>query len=302
MTLDKVSELMAAAGIPGRDLYDLPESDLRFPDGTWYRYELPTIEHVGVLETVVKEAKKRNTKIHRVVGFFQGGILYDKAEIRDYAQLAKEEGIEVLVLPGPRVWWDIGRQATTSEGARCGIYHRGSDELRKATADLFRYYDAGIRGFFVNDIGWLDLLHTMQEQGNFPKDVVFKVSASCSPNHAAAVRLAERLGAGSVNPGCDLPLPILAGLRKTIKIPMDVYVYAPLSMGGVNRFYNAADIVRICAPVYLRIDPAPELTYGLNQPWASEDQYTKLAIKKVKYASIINEIIAENAPELTTSR
>ncbi len=43
------------------------------------------------------------------------------------------------------------------------------------------------------------------------------------------------------------------------KIPMDVYVYAPLSMGGVNRFYNAADIVRICAPVYLRIDPAPEL-------------------------------------------
>ncbi len=71
---------------------------------------------------------------------------------------------------------------------------------------------------------------------------------------------------------------------------------------GVNRFYNAADIVRICAPVYLRIDPAPELTYGLNQPWASEDQYTKLAIKKVKYASIINEIIAENAPELTTSR
>ncbi len=298
MTLDKVSELMAAAGIPGRDLYDLPESDLRFPDGTWYRYELPTIEHVGVLETVVNATRRFIASLV----FFRAASCTTRRRFAITCSWPRKRASKCWCCPAPECGGNIGRQATTSEGARCGIYHRGSDELRKATADLFRYYDAGIRGFFVNDIGWLDLLHTMQEQGNFPKDVVFKVSASCSPNHAAAVRLAERLGAGSVNPGCDLPLPILAGLRKTIKIPMDVYVYAPLSMGGVNRFYNAADIVRICAPVYLRIDPAPELTYGLNQPWASEDQYTKLAIKKVKYASIINEIIAENAPELTTSR
>lgn len=302
MTLDRVSQYIEQAGIPGRDLYDLPESTLRFPDGAWYRFELSAIENVNALEAVVKEMERRNTKIHRVNAFFQGGILYDRSEIRDYMQIANESGIEVIAIPGTRVWWDIGKQSATSEGARCGIYHRGSDELRKATTEMLRYYEEGVRGFFVNDIGWLDLLHTMQEQGNFPTDVIFKVSASCSPNHAAAVRLLERIGAGSVNPGCDLQLPVLASIRQPIKIPMDVFIYAPLSLGGVNRMYNAADIVRICAPVHLRIDPGPELTQGLNQPWTADDLYIRLALKKVRYASIINEIIRENAPEVTVSK
>lgn len=301
MTLDQVSQYIEQAGIPGRDLYDLPESSLRFPDGAHYRFELSAIENMVVLEAVVKEMQRRRMKIHRVNAFFQGGVLYDRSEIRDFVQLADESGIEVIAIPGTRVWWDIGRQAGSSEGARCGIYHRGSDELRKATTEMLRYYEEGVRGFFVNDIGWLDLLHTMQEQGNFPKDVVFKVSASCSPNHAAAVRMLERIGAGSVNPGCDLPLPVLASIRQPIGIPMDVFVYAPLSLGGVNRMYNVVDIIRICAPVYLRIDPGPELTQGLNQPWTPDDMYIRLAMKKVRYASIVNEIVRENAPELKAS-
>ena len=301
MKLTEVSKLMEAAGMPGEDQHNLKSSPLRFPDGAWYRYELAAIEHVNVLESVVDEANKRKVVISRVNAFFQGGTLYDKGEIRAYAQLAAEAGIEVIACPGPRLWWDIGRQNATVEGGRCGVYSRGSNEIRKIIADIMRMYDCGMRGFLLIDDGLLDLLHTMQEQGNFPKDVTLKMSASSSPNHGYAVKLMEKLGASSVNPGGDLTMPIIAGLRESTKLPLDIFLLTPLSMGGINRFYDAHEIARIAAPVYFRIDPAPELTYGFNQPWASDDMYIQLARKKVKYAQIINELIAENNPEITTS-
>ena len=302
MQLEKISDWMEQAGVPGRDPLDCPTSTKRFSDGTWYRHELSAIEHVRVLEALVDESEKRNTPIHRVNAFFQGGILYDKSEIRDYAQLAAEKGIEVMACPGPRVWWDIGRQIVTSEGARCGNYSRGSNEIRKVIADILRLYDCGMRGFLLIDDGLLDLIRTLQEQGHVPKDIYLKISASASPNHPSAARLMEKLGAGSINPGTDLTLPILAGLRASVNIPLDIYLFCPLSMGGINRMYDAHDLARVCAPVYFRMDPAPELTFGFNQPWANDEQYIQLARKKVKYAAIVNELIAENTPEITFSK
>lgn len=301
MRLEKIALLMEEAGIPGEDPKDCPTSTKRFADGGWYRHELSAVEHVRVLEAVLDESKKRMTHIHRVNAFFQGGILYDHGELRAYAQLAAEHELEVIACAGPRVWWDIGRQNVTPEGARCGNYARGSNEVRKILADLFRLYDCGIKGFLLYDDGILDLIHTMQTQGNFPKDVVLKMSASSSPNHPAAVRLMEKLGADTINPGSDLTLPILAGLRKAIDVPMDIYLFSPLSMGGINRMYDAHELARVCAPVYFRMDPAPELTYGFNQPWANDEQYIQLARKKVKYVQIVNEIISENSPEITPS-
>ena len=284
--------------MPGEDPHDLPASGLRFADGSWYRYELSAIEHVDVLEAVVGECGKRNVVISRVNAFFQGGILYDEGEIRAYAQLAAENGIEVLACPGPRLWWDIGRQNVTTEGGRCGVYSRGSNEVRKVVADIMRMYECGMRGFLLVDDGLLYLIKRMQENGDFPQDVALKVSASSSPNHGYAVKLMEELGASSVNPGGDLTMPILSGLRRSTSLPLDIFLFTPLSLGGINRFYDAAEIARIAAPVYFRIDPAPELTYGFNQPWANDAQYVQLAEKKVKYAGIIDRLIAENASDV----
>jgi hypothetical protein len=298
MKLSEVSAWMESAGMPGQERQELEDSSARFPDGSRYRYELSAIEHADVLEAMVDEASRRGVVISRVNAFFQGGILYDKGEIRAYARLAAENGIEVLACPGPRLWWDIGRQNVTAEGARCGVYSRGSSEVRKVVADIMRLYECGMRGFLLVDDGLLDLLRAMREQGNFPKDVTLKVSASSSPNHGYAVKLMEKLGATSVNPGGDLTLPIIAGLRKSTALPLDVFLFTPLSLGGVNRFYDAPEIARIASPVYFRIDPAPELTYGFNQPWASDAQYIQLARKKVKYAQIVDEIIAENGASI----
>ena len=57
MDQHEVERLMEKHGVPGRDVYDLPESSLRFPDGAGYRMEISGIERPEVLEVVVGEAR-----------------------------------------------------------------------------------------------------------------------------------------------------------------------------------------------------------------------------------------------------
>ena len=52
MKLDKVSEFMEQAGIPGRDLYDRPASGKEFPDGCHYRIEFSGVEGPKALEAL----------------------------------------------------------------------------------------------------------------------------------------------------------------------------------------------------------------------------------------------------------
>jgi hypothetical protein len=40
MKMQQVAKMMERVGIPGRDAYDLPTSDKRFPDGAQYRMEI----------------------------------------------------------------------------------------------------------------------------------------------------------------------------------------------------------------------------------------------------------------------
>ena len=62
----RAHELLSGLGLPGRDLYDSPDSGKRFPDGAQYRVEIPSVEGPRVLEAVIDEAEKREVQIHRV--------------------------------------------------------------------------------------------------------------------------------------------------------------------------------------------------------------------------------------------
>lgn len=110
MQLDRISEYMEEAGFPGRDLYDLPSSDKRFPDNSSYRIEISGIEGPRILEALIDEKNKRDVPVHRLISFCQGGTLFDKQELKDFAQMAAEAKIEVIAVPGPRNAWDTGRQ------------------------------------------------------------------------------------------------------------------------------------------------------------------------------------------------
>jgi hypothetical protein len=306
MRLDDVSRYMEEAGIPGRDAYDLPSSDKRFPDDGHYRIEISGVEGPKVLEALIEERRKLDVPVHRLISLVQGGILFDNTELRDFAQMASDEKMEVVAVPGPRNGWDIGRQYSSSEGMRAGMHHRGSDELRKVIADMMRMYETGIRGFMLVDEGLLWLISRMQQQGNFPSDVALKISVWTSHSSAAGGRLLEELGASSFNPPGDLTLPQLASIRSAVSIPLDFYIYTSVSFGGFNRFYDAPEVARVCAPCYFKFEPGPALSAGggqsLYQPWVRDEEHVHLVRKKVKWAAIVRDLILENEPEVGISR
>jgi len=106
---NEIQEFMEKLGIPGRDAYDLPTSPKRFPDGAIYRHEISSIERPSTMRAMQDEARKFKVKVHRVIAATMGATLLTLEELRELACLAAGEGTELVVLPVPRVMWDIGR-------------------------------------------------------------------------------------------------------------------------------------------------------------------------------------------------
>lgn len=302
--MEGIRKSMEKFGIPSRDLYDLPTSDKTFPDGANYRMEISGIERFSTLEAVVDEAEKRNVPVHRLISTVMGSTLLTKDELSDFAKLASEKKMEVIITPGPRSSWDTGRQLVTPEGGLSGLRVRGSDNLSYLIADIKRCIEIGFRGFLVTDEGALWLLSEMREAGDIPKDIVFKVSIFAGHANAAGGKVLESLGADTFNPLGDLSLPMLASIRKAISIPIDVHVILSDSFGGFNRFWETPELARLCSPCYFKIEPGPALVAGggIYKSWTDENFLARFAREKVKHAEIIREIVEKNNPELKLSK
>jgi len=297
-------KLMEKHGIPGRDANDLPTSKKRFPDGAWYRMEISGIERPNVLEATIDEMNKRKVPLHRMISLVMGATYFTKQDLRDFAQMAADAKLEVIVTPGPRATWYTGRQIATPEGALSGLRFRGSESLSHAIAEILTLIDIGFRGFLVIDEGELWLLNEMRKAGDIPKDVVFKVSIYAGHGNAAGGKVLEMLGAGTFNPVGDLTVEQYATIRQVCDIPIDMHILLTESFGGFTRFYDAPEIVRTLAPVYFKIEPGPACAAtgaALYKPWVSPDLLAGWAREKVKYAQIIHEIVQENFPEGTIS-
>lgn len=302
--MEEIRKAMEKFDIPGRDLYDLPTSEKSFPDGANYRMEISGVERLSTLEALVDEMERRNVPIHRLISTVMGSTLLTDEELEDFAKLAHEKNLEVIITPGPRSSWDTGRQLFTPEGVISGLRVRGSDNLSYLIADIKRTIDFGFRGFLVTDEGALWLLSKLRDDGLIPKDVVFKVSIYAGHANAAGGKLLESLGANTFNPLGDLSLPMFASIRKAIDIPIDIHIYLSDSFGGFNRFWEAPELVRVSSPCYFKIEPGTALAAGggIYKPWTDEGFLAKFAREKVKYAEIIRGIIEKNQPNLKLSK
>ncbi len=303
--LNEVRQMLEKVGLPGRDAYDLPDSPKRFPDGAHYRMEISGVERPVVLEALIKEMEARQMPIHRLISTVMGSTLLDDAELRDFAQMAAEARLEVIITPGPRSGWDVGRQLVTPEGGLSGLRYRGSDQLTYVIAEYLRCIEIGFRGFLCIDEGLLWLVNELKKTGDIPEDVVFKVSIFAGHASAAGGKVLEMLGASTFNPVGDLSLPQLASIRQAIEIPMDLHIYLSDSFGGFNRFYDGPEMARTCAPCYFKIEPGPALAAGpgaLYKPWISPALLADMAREKVKYAQIIHELIQATYPQLKMSQ
>jgi len=299
--MDKIAQAMERAGFPSGDSYDLPTSVKTFPDGTHYRVELSGIETPKVLVAAIDEAKKQRVPFHRSVSVVRGASMLTREELKEFARIAHDNEVEVIMTPGPRPTWYIGRQIATPEGAISGLRMRGMETVKHYLMDLDRCVDLGFRGFLVWDEGVLSLLDSMRQNGDLPLDIIFKVSVFAGHANAAGVKLVESLGAGSCNPVADLSLPQLASIRKVVNLPLDVHIQLWTSMGGYNRIYESPDIARVTSPCYFKMEPGSGL--GMYMPWGtSEDGLAELAREKIRSIKNIIELIEDTQPGLKVSK
>ncbi len=298
--MDRIMEGLKRIGLPERDLYALPSSEKRFPDGAHFRLEVAGVESVGTALAMADEMNKRKVPIHRAICTVKGITLLTDSEVKDLAKILAELKVEAIVTLGPSRSWDNGRQLSTPEGYISGIRVRGSDNFYFLLKDMERCIEAGFRGFLIVDEGLLWAVSKLREQGTIPKDVIFKVSVFAGHGSPAGVKVLESLGANTVNPLADLTLPMLASLRSVIDIPMDVYAALVDAMGGFHRFIESAEIARICAPVYFKFEPGKS-EGDIYKSWVDPKYHEFLVREKVKQCQIVTEWIKRLNPDLVCS-
>jgi len=274
-------------------------SALRFPDGAHFRIEIPSVEGPRVLEAVLDAAQEHDIVVNRV-SQGSGAMLLKEVELRDMAALGAEAGLEVSLFVGPREGWGTGAHARSPDGASQAGQLRGTEQLAYAVEDVLRAVEAGIRGFLVADLGLLSILNEMKEAGELPTSCVWKVSVMMAPSNPAALRVLERLGAGTVNVPSDVTTAQLAELRTASSLPLDLYVESPDGLGGVVRGNESAALVAAGAPMYVKfgLRNARPL-YPAGEQLVAEA--SAIARAKVHRAAVALEWIRRLAPELRQS-
>jgi hypothetical protein len=273
-------------------------SDARFADGLRYRIEIPSVEGPRVLEAVLDESERRSVAVRRV-SQGSGVMMLTDAEIRELAALGAGAGVEVSLFLGPRGAWDTGGQSLVTAAA--GGTARGEGGIEACVAEVERGVRLGIRSFLVADLGVLATLGRMRRDGQLPHGLVLKTSVLLPCANAASAQVLEELGATTINVATDLSPSELGELRAACSAPLDVYVEVPDDQGGFVRFYDVPEIVRLAAPVYVKLGlrNAPNIyPSGLHL----EELAVKLGRERVRRAELVLRLLEERAPELVEGR
>jgi hypothetical protein len=244
-------DFLASIGLPRRDLGELPTSTKRFPDGAQYRIEIPSTEGPRCLEAVLEEAERLDVLVHRV-SQGSGVFLLTDDELDETARLAAAAQVEVSLFARPCAGWDTSAAARSPAGAGLAPAARGQEQVVAALDDVRRAAEHGFRSVLVADVGVLAAFGAARAAGLLPPDMQAKVSVMLPAANPASARVFADLGAGTINVPTDLTLPQLAAIRAAVDLPLDVYVESPDDLGGFLRHHEIPELIRVCAPVYLK--------------------------------------------------
>ncbi|GAA2935527.1 hypothetical protein [Streptomyces enissocaesilis] len=265
-----------------------------FPDGGTWRTEVPSVEGPEALAVVLKESSRLDVPIHRVSQGSGIWMLTD-ADITEMVESCAERDIELCLFTGPRGTWDTGAATRTDSGG-AGLRARGHDALAGCVEDALRASALGVRCLLVADEGVLWTLHRLRADGLLPADTTLKVSALIGPVNPASYAVYERLGADSVNIPSDLALAHFTEIRRVSRAPMDLYVEAPDDLGGYIRMYEAAELIRRGAPLYLK--------FGLSNspgiyPYGAQLRDTALAgaRERVRRGRLVLDLLARHGAD-----
>ena len=100
----------------------------------------------------------------------------------------------------------------------------------------------------------------------------------------ASIKLLEERGMTTFNVPTDLSLAQLAAIRAVVDMPLDIYIEVPDDIGGFIRHYEIAEIVRVCAPVYLKfgLRNAPNIYPSGTHLEATAISLTKERVRRAK--------------------
>jgi len=269
-------------------------SEKRFPDGAQYRFEVPGIQNPGAMTALFEATDSYGVNIHRVTQT-KGIMLLTDAEIEEMVSIAVDEKVELFLSVGPRATYDTSASANTPEGARIGYRLRGYKNLLYGLEDVKRAVALGVRGIVVYDEGMLWVLNEMRKKGELPENVHFKVSAHCGHGNPASAKLLELIGADSFNPVRDLQISMMADIRKSIKISLDLHMENPKSSGGFIRHYEAPEIIKVASPVYLKTGGSVAAHHG----W---DTSVSQAAERIKQVYLVQSMIDRYYPEAKISK
>ncbi|MFI9583349.1 hypothetical protein ACIHCQ_16180 [Streptomyces sp. NPDC052236] len=262
-----------------------------FPDGGTWRTEVPSVEGPEALGAVLKESARLDVPIHRI-SQGSGVWMLSDSEITEMVESCAERDIELCLFTGPRGTWDIGAGTRTSSGG-AGLRARGHDALAGCVEDALRATELGVKCLLVADEGVLWTLHQLRAQGGLPADTTFKLSALIGPVNPAAYAVYEQLGADSLNIPSDLTLGHLTEIRRVSRAPMDFYIEAPDDLGGYVRMYEAAELIRRGAPIYLKfgLSKAPSIyPYGAQL----RDVTLATARERVRRGRLVLDLLARH--------
>jgi hypothetical protein len=93
----------------------------------------------------------------------------------------------------------------------------------------------------------------------------------------------------------DLPVEVLAEIRTATTVPIDMYIEVPDDQGGHVRFYEVPEVVRVAAPVYLKMGlrNAPNI-YPVGMHLAATAE--ALGRERVRRAELILRLLDEQEP------
>lgn len=297
--MDRTAHFVERLGLPGGDGHGLPASERRFPDGGQYRIEIPSVEGPAALRAVYEAADALGVPVHRV-SQGSGVLLLTDDELDEMAALGAQRGIEVSLFVGPRAGWDTGAMAYSPAGRVVAPKVRGMDQLLQAVEDVKRACAHGITSVLVTDEGLLWVLSEMRGAGELPSELILKGSVMLGASNPASILLLERLGLTTFNVPSDLSLAHLAAIRAATAMPLDIYIEVPDDIGGFVRHYEIAEIVRVCAPVYLKfgLRNAPNI-----YPSGTHLEATAVALtrERLRRAKIGLDLLARLDPEAVMS-
>ena len=287
--MDKSRAFLRTLGLPGGDLHALPTSEATFPGGAQFGVEIPTVNTFAAAKALLRETQRFGVTVNRIDETL-GAFRHTRAELLEYAALCRDSGAALTVSIGPRAAYDTSATRLSRQGAVIGYRLRGEEQLVRALEDAKRVCDLGIRGCSYTTRGCSGCSARRGKPASCPR-------TRCSRRApTAATATAHRSGCSSS--AAQTALTPCAIFRSICSARCArAFPFRSMSTPTVRRApagssapHEAPEIVRCCAPVYLKIGNSALAAHG-SLPTEAD------AARMAQQAAIVMEMLERYLPE-----